>query len=271
MTTLLRRLTDRAVRAARVTLIASCALGAVIAQAQTGCGTLANTFGPFDYRDYKDLRGRARDGSAIMLVEDTHFLEPCEALIRCPSGNFGSEYDYTLRAFPNHHRALVAMARWSDRSKSNMPPGARWPVTCYFERAILFTPDDVVARMLYVIYLKDHNAPDAARRQFDAIVQLKPANPFTIYNLGMLAADLGDIDFAVDAARRSYGAGMTHPELKQRLVALKRWGDADEQAVQALLSGDAASAPASTAASSPIAAPAAAPAASTPASAPSRP
>ena len=265
--TLIRRLTDRAARTARLAMIAACALGAVLAHAQEHCGSLDNTFGPFDYREYKDLRGRDRNGSAIMLVEDTHFLEACEALIRCSAGTFGSEFDYTLRAFPNHHRALMAMVRLSDREKTPTPQGARWTTACYFERAILWRPDDIVARMLYVVYLKDHNAANAARKQFEDIRRLEPTNPFTVYNLGMLAVDLGEIDAAVDAARRSYAAGMSRPELKQRLVALKRWGDADEQAVQALLSGDAASAPVS----SPASAPAAAPAASTPASAPSRP
>jgi hypothetical protein len=258
--TLLRRLTDRAARTARVALIASCALGAVVAHAQDHCGPLENPYGPFDYRDYKDLRGRERAGTPISLVEDTHFLEACEAMIRCAAGVPGGEFDYTLRVFPNHHRALLAMARLADRYKAAVAPNARYTPACYFERAIRWRPDDIVARMLYVIYLKDHNAPEAARKQFDAIRQLAPTNPYTVYNLGMVALDLGDVDFAVEAARRSYGAGMVHPELKQRLVALKRWGDADEQAVQALQAGEAASAPSGAASAAPAASAPAAPA-----------
>ena len=68
-----------------------------------GCGALQNAFGPFDYRTER--------GYNLDVVESYHFTPPVEALIRGSSGTIGGDLDYTLRAFPNHDRALNATIR----------------------------------------------------------------------------------------------------------------------------------------------------------------
>ena len=72
--------------------------------AQAGnCGPLANAFGPFDYRTEK--------GNSLYLVESAHFTPAVEAVIAGNTTYIGGDLDYTLRAFPNHHRALMSMIR----------------------------------------------------------------------------------------------------------------------------------------------------------------
>src|SRR5690242_17113706 len=71
--------------------------------ADDACGELENAFGPFDYRTVSADRKR--------LVEGSHFTPYIEGLQRGHTGAIGSEIDYTLRAFPNHPRALVAMMK----------------------------------------------------------------------------------------------------------------------------------------------------------------
>src|SRR5882672_10328606 len=67
---------------------------------RSGCGALPNAYGPFDYRIEHDK---------LAIVEAYHFTSQVELLIRGQSGALGADLDYTLRAAPNHHRALVAM------------------------------------------------------------------------------------------------------------------------------------------------------------------
>ena len=67
------------------------------------CGSLENAYGPYDYRTDR--------GNRLYLVESAHFTPVVESLISGLSGPLGAELDYTLRAFPNHHRALISDAR----------------------------------------------------------------------------------------------------------------------------------------------------------------
>ncbi|MBB3193498.1 hypothetical protein [Roseateles terrae] len=216
-------------RSARRWLIGVCGVMLMAhssAQTLAGCGSLANNYGPHDYRDWKDLPPIdpvTKEMSPLQLVEGAHFIDTCEALFKCKRGSIGADLDYTLRAFPNHHRALVAMMRYGELTRKSQPPDARYTVDCYFRRALVWRPEDAIARLLYATYLNEN------KRVADAKVQLQQAarqtgdNPFTVYNLGMVALDLNEVDMAVDAARRSYAAGMKHPALRQRLQAMNRW------------------------------------------------
>ena len=105
------------------------------------CGNpFVNAYGPYDYR--------TNQGPQLKIVEDYHFTPEVEGLIRGVSGALAGEIDYTLRAFPNHHRALAAMMNLSAKMKSNTLKGANWTVECYFTRALAFRNDDQIARML---------------------------------------------------------------------------------------------------------------------------
>ncbi|WP_431262866.1 hypothetical protein ACQ859_22665 [Roseateles chitinivorans] len=248
----------RALRASWRPLVLALA-GAVAAHAAVaqgiGCGGLANNYGPFDYRQYKDMPEIdpvTKQMSPLQMVEGAHFIDTCEALVKCKRGSIGSDIDYTLRAFPNHHRALVSMMLYGERTKRDQPPEALFTVDCYFKRALTWKSDDIIVRLIYAGFLNGKGKAAAAKEQLEAANKLAAAgdNPFSVYNVGMVAMDLNEVDLAVDAARRAYGAGMTHPILRQRLMAINRW-PADVR-----LPGDAASAPESAPASPPATPPA---------------
>ncbi|WP_431051965.1 hypothetical protein [Roseateles sp. L2-2] len=251
---------------ARWRTLALALAGAVAAHAAVaqgvGCGGLAASYGPFDYRQYKDapqIDPVTQQMSPLQMVEGAHFIDTCEALVKCKRGTIGSDIDYTLRAFPNHHRALVAMMLYGDRVKRDQPPDALFTVDCYFKRAIAWKADDVIVRLIYAGFLNGKGKTGPAKEQLDAANKLASAgdNAFSVYNVGMVAMDLNEVDMAVEAARRAYGAGMTHPILRQRLIAINRW-PADIR-----MPGEAASAPESSPASAPTGSAQAAPAAST--------
>lgn len=212
--------------AAALTAAAVCAALAAAsanAQSQQGqadpCGTLRNHFGPFDYR--------VQRGEALNVVEKVHFTPGIENL----SGKGGTttvEYvagdiGYTLRVFPNHHRALLAMTRLSEQRKTDQPPGAGYSTECYFIRAMRFVPNDTVVRGLYAQYLVKHNRKDDAIRQLDIASELAADNPLSHYSIGLLYFDLGRFDRALDEAHKAKALGLERQELAQLLKRANKW------------------------------------------------
>lgn len=210
--------------ATRLVLAVLCVAGTGTALAQQAggenCGSLANAFGPFDYR--------VERGNNLNLVEGAHFTPPVEALIKGNAGYLGGDLDYTLRAFPNHHRALMSVMRYAEKTKNPHPSDLRYSVECYFDRAIRFRPDDGIARMLYAMFLAKGNRTPEAVKQLDIAASNAESqdNPFTFYNLGLNYLDLKEYDKAQAQAHKAYALGFPQTDLKDRLKALGKWTDA---------------------------------------------
>jgi hypothetical protein len=202
------------------------------AHGQTGgsiCGDLTNSFGPFDYRQHAGSEDfKTNKNNPLYLVHSAHFRPEMEALIRGGQGqksDVGPELDYTLRAFPNHHKALDAMVRLSEKLKMDPPRGARYNVECWFERALRFTPDDVIVRMIYATFLgKIKRTPDAVNQLKMAAITAKD-NVFTNYNIGLIYFELSEFDSARAQAHIAYGMGMQRPELRDKLKAVGQWSE----------------------------------------------
>lgn len=198
---------------------------------EQACGPLTATFGPFDYRadHFRPLPGdQMSHKDKLQLVEGAHFTPPVEALVagntaRLPHGDL----QYTISVFPNHHRALVAITKLWERSNKTpqLEGGLKRPVECYFERALRFTPDDNVARLLYATFLiKDGRRPEAIA-QMKTVERAAGENGFTHFNVGMLYVDAGMMDEALVQAHRAIALGIARPELRQRLMSAGSWKD----------------------------------------------
>jgi tetratricopeptide (TPR) repeat protein len=227
-------------------LLAACVLAAllptqVLAQAQSeaqagdlgSCGNLRNSYGPFDYRT---------DRQQLVIVEAYHFNSAVEQLIRGTTGTIGGDLDYTLRAYPNHHRALSAMSRYGEKLKDNFVPGAAFSVECYFVRAVNHRPDDPTVRMLYAVYLKGQKRLPDALKQLAYAETITADSGYTHFNIGMVYAELGDYEAALRQAHKAMALGFTRPELKARLVAAKKWVE-PPPAATAAAAAEPASAP----------------------------
>jgi tetratricopeptide (TPR) repeat protein len=217
----------------------ACAMGQAggAAQAQLGpanCGPLANGFGPFDYRSVR--------GNQLFLVESAHFTPQVEMLMRGKTGAIGQDIDYTLRAFPNHHRALLSMMNLGERQKQRKPHGANYEVECYFIRAVTFQPDDVVARMLFAKFLLGAQRRDEALRQLAQAQAHARDNPFTHYNLGLIYLQAEQYDDALMQAHRAMALGFPRTELKDQLQAQGQWREPTPAAAAATASAASAAA-----------------------------
>lgn len=182
------------------------------------CGQIANSFGPFDYND----PGNAQN---LSMVEPYHFPEEVELGIRGATGPLGADIDYTLRAIPNHPRALATMARVGIRDKVTQVPGAMYPVECYFVRAMEFQPGDPAVRATYATYLIALDRLDMARDQLREAVALAPLDPTYHYNLGLVYYKTKQYKEANEHAHKAYALGFPLPGLKHLLVTAGKWQD----------------------------------------------
>ena len=180
-----------------------------------GCGSLQNPYGPFDYR--------VERGDTLHVVERFHFTPQVEALVSGATGKVGGDLDYTLRAFPNHHRALLSVMKLAEKMKSPRDPSMNYPFECYFERAIRFQRDDPIPRMFYATYLGKQGRLADAKRQLADADKMADDNPFTYYNIGMVYADLKLFDEALAEAHKAYKMGFPRPGLRDRLKAAGKW------------------------------------------------
>jgi len=187
----------------------------------SGCGPIENAYGPFDYRTEKENR--------LKIVEQYHFTPIVESLISGSTGAVGVDLDYTLRASPNHHRALLAMVRLGEKLKSPQPRGARYSVECYFERALRFRPDDSTARMIYATFLAKNGRVPETIKQLELATTAADDNPFTHYNIGLIYFDIKNYDRALVQAHKAYGLGFEQSALRDQLKSAGKWKEPEEQ------------------------------------------
>lgn len=188
-------------------------------EAANYCGELT---GGKDYTDSEDRK-------SLGIVEEFHFTPNVEKLIKGQSSYLGGDIDYTLMHFPNHHRALAAMAKLSVREKTQRPKGAAYSVECYFDRAIRFKPEDGVVRMLYGIYLTKLGESEKAIEQLNEAVKLQPENANINYNLGLLYLKKKDYEQAKTYAKKAYELGFPLPGLKNKLMEAGKWDGQPEK------------------------------------------
>ena len=185
-----------------------------IAQAVEPCGDLQNHYGPYDYRT---------DKGHLTIVEQAHFTPWVENLTRGNTSTVGDDLGYTLRTYPNHHRALISMMNLGIKLKTARAPGASHTVECFFDRALRFRPDDAVVKMIYANYLSKHGKKDDAIKQLEAAVALGASSPNLDYNLGLAYFEVGDFEKSLQFAHRAYGAGFSLPGLKGKLAKAGKW------------------------------------------------
>lgn len=182
------------------------------------CGDLVakgRQYGPYDYRKHPDK---------LPIVEQAHFTREVESLAGgATSARIGADIDYTLRAFPNHPRALYALTRYSQlHGGTSRIPGAMFPIECYFDRALRFARDDAQVHALYADYLIRHKRNDDARKQLEAAEKLE-LNPQIEYNLALAWSTLGENEKALVLAKRAYEGGVQFPALRERLMRAGVW------------------------------------------------
>lgn len=198
--------------------LAQLAPGAGTVPSECGGPDIRNSYGPFDYTNPTHFREK------LPIVEAYHFTLEVESLEAGATGTHpGGDLDYTLRAFPNHHRALYAMGRYQLMHNTVIAPEARWTADCYFQRAIAFRPDDGVARMIYGIFLAKSGNLDQAMDQYSVALEIIPGSGELHNNVALLHISMEDYAAARVHASRAQELGFPLPGARGRLERLGEW------------------------------------------------
>ncbi len=188
------------------------------------CGSLANHYGPFDYRTQKDK---------LAIVEQYHFDAGVEALVRgMTTDKIGGDIGYTLLTSPNHHRALMAIIRLGEKLNNWHPPQMRYPIECYLERGLRFRPDDTVVRQLYAQWLGKRGRRDEALKHLALATEYAQDSGITHHNIGMLYLDLNEPSKALEQAQRAKALGFEGSKLEERLKGAGLWQEPVAAATQ---------------------------------------
>ncbi|MBY0469130.1 MAG: tetratricopeptide repeat protein [Burkholderiaceae bacterium] len=197
------------------------ALGAAQSHAQGDDSTcfVFKTVGRLEPEDYRKASAR------LKIVEDYHFGPMVESLIRPMQVGMaiGSDLDYTLWGYPNHHRALVTLVRLGAREKTDQPRGTNFTIDCYFRRALRIASDDYIVRMIYASYLGSVNRRADGLRQLNYVVESAEDSPVTHYNAGLIYMELGELDKAAAQAKRALELGYPRQELRTELQRRGAW------------------------------------------------
>ncbi len=188
------------------------------------CGDLKNGYGPFDYSD---------PNTDKEIVEHFHFTSKVENLIgghtsMTPMGDL----NYTLRAFPNHPRALNAVSRYeikkhqqSQQNGKPYSPEAEGGLTaeCYFNRAIRWRPNDPDVHLVYGIHLHRIGNLNKALSEYTISERLRPNSADLQYNFGLLYFEMKEYTLAKKHAKKAYQLGYPLPGLRKKLARIGQW------------------------------------------------
>ena len=220
---------------------------------ESNCGNPYDSggVGPYDYYD-------PALGDDIDLVVTRHFTQYMEEMAingsttrqatikeeliggqQLVAGNL----DYTLRAIPNHARALYAMGIWQLRIRERsmqdfMETKVAWgfkSAECYFKRAVMFAPDDGFVLLAYAIFRHKQGRFDSALEQYREAIRMMPNSAEVNYNIGLLYVEINNLALAREHARKAYKLGYPLPGLRSKLMRLGAWEPEDGGSVDSSL------------------------------------
>ena len=185
---------------------------------------------PLDYTSNEDKYGWSEgQKNKLALVENAHFTAEVEMLVDGVNGPLPGDIHYTLKHFPNHYRALHAMAKWHLQNPNPRDEDCgdclAWllPAECYFTRAITFKPKDPM--LYYILGVYQHQKGDlgAALDAYNDAEKLGLTDAEFHYNFGLLLVDLKDYEGAREYAAKAYSAGAPFPGLRNKLERAGEW------------------------------------------------
>lgn len=178
-----------------------------------------NAYGPYDYTNPTDVREK------LPIVEDYHLTDQIyrDALSGKVVDMLAGHLDYTLRAFPNHHKALYAMGMYqaalaqTDKSQLRSVTQRFHSAECYFQRALQFRPIDSGVHGTYGLYLNKIGKVKEALESMQRALQIDPESVEYNYDIGLIYLKLNNLEQASVHASKAYRGGYPLPYLRDEL------------------------------------------------------
>lgn len=178
-------------------------------------------FGPYDYLLREKYPGQ------LFITEEYHLTDRILNLQKDSTTSAIKDIQYTLMAWPNHHKALYAafQYRLKNRGRWYQDANSATPVECHLQRASKFSPRDPVPHMIYGLLQHDFQLYREALVSFRRANKLLPNDVITLYNMGLTLVELEKYEEAVQVAKEVYSTDFPLPGLKNMLVRAGRWDE----------------------------------------------
>jgi len=174
-------------------------------------------YGPYDYANAEHR------ATKLAIVESYHFTREVRQLLKGKSGSVIGDLAYTLRAFPNHYKALSALTYYRVIDIENKIRPVTPSVECYFQRAINFVPADATVHILYAIYLKKINKVNLAEVEYKKAIELVPEKLKFRYMYGLFLVKQKKYNAAKEQAEIIYNKNYPETKLKTKLHSVGYW------------------------------------------------
>ena len=128
------------------------------------------------------------------------------------------DFDFMLRYFPNHPRALMLMGELCEawrNPKCNMEH--------YLGKAIRISPENDSVYVAQGVYLQRRNKLKEAIESYKKALEFNVGSANAHYNLGLAYVATRQYELANEHAQKAYRMGMTFPGLQSKLVAVGAW------------------------------------------------
>ncbi|MCW8886635.1 MAG: hypothetical protein OQK12_15520 [Motiliproteus sp.] len=169
-------------------------------------------YGPYNYNNPIHRRG------PLNLVEKAHFTIAEARLIPRHNGNIRhmlSDIDYTVRAFPNHHRALYSLIQY--KLKYDKKFSMETPAECYIFRAINFKKKDPILYLLQGILLHRFKNYKESLIYYKKSESLGNKSAELFYNMGLAYYKIKKIEDAKKYAKKAKSLNYPLTSLYQKL------------------------------------------------------
>lgn len=179
------------------------------------CTGRATGYGPYDYTN------PAHRAHSLAKVEGAHFNANVESMRggAKPNHSFIGDLEYTLSAFPNHHRALYTRIRLEFKEDRRKKTLGSPPPECWLQRAARFAPHDGTVPLLYGLYLHRRGMHEKALAKYDEAESMLEVSGELFYNKGLLLFEMRRYEDARAYADKARSAGYPLPALNQKLSA----------------------------------------------------
>ena len=168
--------------------------------------------------DYYTAQSTAVTAELLRNVESYHLAQGIQETRDRRQQAAWADFDFILRYFPNHPRALVLMgetcAAW---------PTLRCDMESYFAKAITMSPESDGIYLTQGVYLQKTGKLKDAIKSYQKALELNPESANTHYNLGLAYLANKQNRLANEEAQKAYSLGMTFPGLRNKLVAAGAW------------------------------------------------
>jgi hypothetical protein len=168
--------------------------------------------------DYYMASSTAATAELLKNVEGYHLAQGIQEMRDKRPHAAWADFDFMLRYFPNHPRALLLMG-----DVCEVWHNAKCDMESYLAKAVKMSPDNDGVYLAKGVYLQKRGRLKDAIESYKKSLELNASSANVHYNLGLAYVAAKQYELANEHAQKAYGMGMTFPGLQSKLVAVGAW------------------------------------------------